>query len=308
MCSMIYRLQDGKILPHGEAPLAPDGRYIGLGSLEASSPLFPCSLPSDLFEKSLANPATRFESREGLDVICLEVWDKRAELPFSSYRVHLFLQKDRIQVFTDHLEPVEALIQSLAQDDILDRSFDRFLYALVAGLYDGDYQSLNDLENGIASIEDDILEGKTRRDYTRQIVSLRKNLRAIKQYYEKGIDVFQDMERNENGFLDRQAVRSIRILLGRLDRLYSKVSSIMEYVAELREAYQSQVDIRLNGIMKVLTVINIIFLPLTLIVGWYGMNLQMPEYHWTLGYPAVILLCLVVVIGCIRYFKKRDWF
>ena len=91
---MIYRLQDGKILPHGEAPLAPDGRYIGLGSLEASSPLFPCSLPSDLFEKSLANPATRFESREGLDVICLEVWDKRAELPFSSYRVHLFLQKD----------------------------------------------------------------------------------------------------------------------------------------------------------------------------------------------------------------------
>ena len=61
---MIYRLQDGKILPHGEAPLAPDGRYIGLGSLEASSPLFPCSLPSDLFEKSLANPATRFEGKQ----------------------------------------------------------------------------------------------------------------------------------------------------------------------------------------------------------------------------------------------------
>ena len=93
MRSMIYRLQDGKILPHGEAPLAPDGRYIGLGSLEASSPLFPCSLPSDLFEKSLANPATRFESREGLDVICLEVWDKRAELPSPAIGFIFFYKK-----------------------------------------------------------------------------------------------------------------------------------------------------------------------------------------------------------------------
>jgi magnesium transporter len=308
MPSMIYRLQDGQILPVKEMTLAPGGRYIGLSGLDTPSPLFPSSLPATLFKASLANPTARFESREGLDIICLEIWDKRTGLPFSSYRVHLFLQKDHIQVYTDRLEPVEELIQSLAQDDIPDRSFDRFLYALVAGLYDGDHQALNDLENGIASIEDDILVGKVRQDYTRRIVSLRKNLRAIKQYYEKSIDVFQDMERNENAFLDRPTVRSVHILLGRLDRLYSKVVGIMEYVTELREAYQSQVDIRLNGIMKILTVINIIFLPLTLIVGWYGMNLQMPEYHWTLGYPAVILLCIVVVVCCIYYFRKRNWF
>ena len=67
-------------------------------------------------------------------------------------------------------------------------------------------------------------------------------------------------------------------------------------------------DIELNETMKVFTVITTIFLPLTLIAGWYGMNLNMPEYASPYAYPAVILVSLLVVVGEIVYFKKKKWF
>jgi magnesium transporter len=61
--------------------------------------------------------------------------------------------------------------------------------------------------------------------------------------------------------------------------------------------------------MKIFTVVSVVFMPLTLIVGWYGMNFRdMPELTWKYGYPAVAVLCVAVVIVCIRYFKKKKYF
>ena len=66
-------------------------------------------------------------------------------------------------------------------------------------------------------------------------------------------------------------------------------------------------DLRQNKIMKVLTVVTTIFLPLSLIVGWYGMNFPMPEFDWAFGYPAVILLSAAVVIFCVWLFKRKKF-
>jgi magnesium transporter len=60
--------------------------------------------------------------------------------------------------------------------------------------------------------------------------------------------------------------------------------------------------------MKVFTVLTAVFLPLTLIVGWFGMNVKMPEYSWTYGYPYVIVLSIVVCGICGWIFKKKKWF
>jgi magnesium transporter len=60
--------------------------------------------------------------------------------------------------------------------------------------------------------------------------------------------------------------------------------------------------------MKTFTVMTSIFLPLTLIVGWYGMNLKIPEYDWDYGYPFVIAISIVVAVITLIYFKKKKWF
>lgn len=78
---------------------------------------------------------------------------------------------------------------------------------------------------------------------------------------------------------------------------------------QLREMHQTQVDIRQNEIMKFLTIVTTIFMPLTLIAGWYGMNfVHMPELSLQYGYVVICGICLLIVLIEIWFFKKKKWF
>jgi magnesium transporter len=74
------------------------------------------------------------------------------------------------------------------------------------------------------------------------------------------------------------------------------------------ELYLSNVSNRMNEVMKILTIIATIFIPLTFIAGIYGMNFEyMPELHWKRGYPAVLLLMVLIFLSMIYYFKRKKW-
>ena len=93
-----------------------------------------------------------------------------------------------------------------------------------------------------------------------------------------------------------------------MERYLNAVQSLRESVAQLREAYQSQLSIQQNDLMKIFTVVTAVFLPLTLLVGWYGMNfVGMPELGWRYGYPAVIVLSVLIVAWLLWYFRKNKW-
>lgn len=95
----------------------------------------------------------------------------------------------------------------------------------------------------------------------------------------------------------------------RVERLQNHVHLLRENVLQIRELYQSMQDARQNKIMIVITIVTTIFLPLTLITGWYGMNfVYMPELQWRYGYFAVIMILLIIVIAEIIYFKKKKFF
>ena len=75
------------------------------------------------------------------------------------------------------------------------------------------------------------------------------------------------------------------------------------------EALTATLDYNTNVVMKIFTMVSVVFLPLTLIVGWYGMNFtNMPELTWKYGYIGVILLSVAVVIACIIYFRRKKYF
>lgn len=77
---------------------------------------------------------------------------------------------------------------------------------------------------------------------------------------------------------------------------------------QLRDMYHTQIDVKQNRIMTLLTVVTTIFMPLTLIVGWYGMNFRyMPELETKWGYPGVIGLSVAIIIGGLWFFKKKKW-
>ena len=95
----------------------------------------------------------------------------------------------------------------------------------------------------------------------------------------------------------------------RVEQLQNHVHLLRENVLQIRELYQSMQDAHQNKIMAVIPIVTTIFLPLTLITGWYGMNfVYMPELQWRYGYFAVIMISLIIVIAEIIYFKKKKFF
>jgi magnesium transporter len=183
----------------------------------------------------------------------------------------------------------------------------QLLYRFFARLLKGDMSHLDQIETEITETENQMLSA-LQEGYLDKIVQFRKELLKLKQYYEQLDSIFDEAAANDNGVLDKQLTRRFTILSSRTDRYLNSVASLREYVAQLREAYQAQIDIQQNDLMKVFTVVTAIFLPLTLLVGWYGMNFSMPELHWRYGYPTVIAASVLLVVGLIVYFKKKKWF
>ena len=82
----------------------------------------------------------------------------------------------------------------------------------------------------------------------------------------------------------------------------------MDNLSQTRENYQAQIQIKQSNLMKIFNIIPVIFSPLQLIVGWYGMNLMMPEFKFKYSYPIVIGLCIITIVTLIFIFKKKYWF
>lgn len=262
-----------------------------------------------IVEECLSGSVSKFESHDGFDYISLMIPDKEDLLGKGS-GISIYFRVNLLIFICDEVEDYSLLhniIQKIEMKEIKNLSLERVLYEFFDLLTVGDSMYLENLEQEIAELEEALISSE-KKDYAKEIIRLRKRLLVLKRYYEQLFDLAEAMEENENELLSRHIIRYFHILTNRINRLSDAVSNLRDYVSQLREAYQTEVDINQNMIMRLFTVITAIFLPLTLIVGWYGMNFSMPEYKWAYGYPVVIALSVVVALFSVIYFKKHKWF
>ena len=186
-------------------------------------------------------------------------------------------------------------------------SLERFLYDLLEITIAQDLTLLEKSENRLNRIEESIMRGEID-TYPVEMNDLRGDLLDLRVHYEQLIDLSQELEENENGFFRDENLRYFHMFTERVLRLQDIVTGQREYVMQIRDLLQSQLEVRQNRIMTLLTVITSIFLPLTLIAGWYGMNFRyMPELEWRYAYPVVIAVCILIVLACLRWFKRNKW-
>ena len=183
------------------------------------------------------------------------------------------------------------------------------MITLISLITEGDVEGLEELEDDITSLEDRLITGRHPQGETGScIVRQRKGLLKIKRYYEQLGIVTSDMLELTRDVLDQEQRAALKSLDRRLDHLLASTLTLRDYITQVREAYQAQIDIEQNQIMKIFTVITAVFLPQSLIVGWYGMNFDMPEYLWPWGYAYVILLSIATLAICIMVFKYKKWY
>ena len=183
----------------------------------------------------------------------------------------------------------------------------RFLADLVAQIVRGDTSVLHAYERELDAMEDAIMADAAD-DVPARINEIRGELRDLDDHYNHLMDLVLVLKDNENGFFAKPDLRYLRIAYERLDKLRDQAKTLRDQTLQVRDLYQARLDVRQNHIMTVLTVVTAIFAPLTLIVGWYGMNfVHMPELEWPWSYPAVIVVCLAIAAGCYAFFKRRKW-
>jgi len=186
-------------------------------------------------------------------------------------------------------------------------SLERFLYDFLEQIITRDLSLLEGYERELDQIERAIMAGEAEENL-RRVNDIRGELRDLRIHYDQLIDLGQELEENENGFFKSENVRYFHLFANRMTRLYDSASSLRDYTMQVRDLYQAQLDIKQNRIMTVLTVVTTIFMPLTLIVGWYGMNFRyMPELDSPWGYPIVIGLSLTIAVVSLVFFKKKKW-
>ncbi|WP_160691447.1 CorA family divalent cation transporter [Clostridium sp. C2-6-12] len=257
-----------------------------------------------LFE-CLNGRTSKFESYEGFDYISLKI-PKVDNLLSPSKKICVFFTQNLLVFICDDNNLINEVLSKIISAEIKCTNLSKLLYIFFDKLTLEDTYHIENIEQEITKLEEGLITSKED-NYLNKIIILRKKLLKLKRYYERLINIAELIEENDNKLVDKKTIKYFRMFTNRTNRLYQAVNNLRDYVTQVREAYQAQVDINQNTLMKLFTVVTTIFLPLTLIVGWYGMNFNMPEYNFKYGYPIIIITCITIVIVCIGWFKKNKW-
>ncbi|MCI2047449.1 MAG: hypothetical protein LKJ90_07005 [Faecalibacterium sp.] len=270
------------------------------------------SVADDIDPKVLAYIAEgqteTFESFEGFNLLAFDWYDVATDRTVLA-QVLIYIDAEDLLILCEDAVTLEHMQKLLPAGYTNEKA----LLAFFGNLLRNDMTHLDAYETIITEAEEDALSDKFSRghriDYLSQISGYRRELLRLKRYYSQLSSVFESLISNDNELFSEDAVRRLTILGSRVDRFHSAVLNLRDYVTQMREAYQAQIDIEQNELMKVFTLITAVFLPLTLLVGWYGMNFSnMPELQWQYGYPTFIAVSVLFSIGLIVYFKRKRWF
>ena len=219
-----------------------------------------------------------------------------------------FVMDEKGIVFIDDNGTAEKIINGVRQTKKWKMpSLERFIYDFLDQIVKDDLRIMENYETELDSMEQAIIDGDEDLPSGR-LNDIRNDIRYLRIHYDQLMDLAAELQENENGFFEIENLRYFRLFIDRAARLHDTASSLRDYTMQLRDLYKAQLDIKQNRIMTVLTVVTTIFMPLTLIAGWYGMNFRvMPELNWEWSYPVVIAVSIAIVIGSLLFFKKKKW-
>lgn len=190
---------------------------------------------------------------------------------------------------------------------IRTKGADYLAYALIDCIVDHYYLTLEYLGEKIELLEDQLIDDPGP-DVLKEIHILKNEMLFVRKSIWPLREIINALSRGDSSLFTRDTLIYIRDVYDHIIQIIDTIEMYRDMVTGMFDIYISSVSYKLNEVMKVLTIIATIFIPLTFIVGLYGMNFKyMPELEWEFGYPVVLLFMLLISRFMLLYFRKKKW-
>ena len=217
------------------------------------------------------------------------------------------------EISEDPFELVRARVRAEPPGRIRQHGPDFLFYALIDLVIDQGFPVLDHLSEEIESLEEIILANPEPQSLDR-VHHLKRNLIVLRKSLWPQREVVSSLTREEHPLIKKRTGPYLRDCYDHTIRILDLIESYREMTSGLHDLYLTSISNRMNDIMKMLTIIATIFIPLSFLAGLYGMNFNteispwnMPELNWRYGYPVFLGLMLAIGIGMLIYFRRRRW-
>jgi len=206
----------------------------------------------------------------------------------------------------DVFNPIRERIRS-GKGRLRKMKADYLAYSLLDAIVDNYFVVLEKIGERIASLEEELTTDSTPltlreiHDLKREMIFLRKSVWPVRE-------VISSLERGESSLIQESTGIYLRDVYDHTVQVIDTVESFRDMLSGMLDIYLSTISNRMNAVMKALTIIATIFMPLTFIAGLYGMNFKnMPELEWPWGYPSILSIMVAIGVSMLVYFKRKKW-
>lgn len=206
----------------------------------------------------------------------------------------------------DCWEPIRQRIRT-HRGRICDSGADYLLYALLDAVIDSYFPVIERVADEVDALEDAIIDNPSR-ELMGKIHQMRGQLLALRRAIRPHREMINELIRDSLPSVQGDTRVHLRDCYDHIVQVLDAVDTYRELTSDMRDFYLSSVSNNMNEVMKVLTIISTIFIPLSFVAGVYGMNFDfMPELKWRYGYPLALVLMTSVALGFVYYFRLRRW-
>ncbi|MGB5428132.1 magnesium/cobalt transporter CorA, partial [Eudoraea sp.] len=185
---------------------------------------------------------------------------------------------------------------------------DFLLYVLMDAIVDNYFNLMEVMGEKIEELEENLFEEKSNNDLIQEIHNLKREILKIRRAVYPLREVVNRMDKVEASLVTEKTQLYLRDLYDHVIQVSESIDIQRELIWSLMDMYMTTISNRMNEVMKVLTIMATIFIPLTFIAGVYGMNFEnIPELKFQYGYFVLWGVMVVVFLGMLYYFKRREW-
>lgn len=250
------------------------------------------------------------QTEHGIFIILKSLLRRDGGVEFIAEQISIYLTENRVITFQEHpSDTFSALRQRMQQpgSKIRSRRADYLLYAIIDFITDHYYPVIDNCSERIhllaAAINDDPADA-----LKKSIYHVRQDIAEMHRIIIPTRETVSSLQRLETSLITEKTRRYLRDVMDNILQIFDLNDNQGEHLASLHDLFMSDMTYRMTSVMKILTVVTSIFIPLTFLTGIYGMNFQhQPEYSWPWAYGALWGVMIVVGVAQVIYFKRKNW-